>query len=340
VRKLLLLTVTCAMLAAPAAAHAGAFLPPSGKIFWGGQGGYTQSFIADFAKQSGKHPAVYNFFISWRASFSDMHWLGFRLDDAKSQRARTLLSVSPAGTGLTPGSIAKGKGDAFLVRLNELLAEREEVTYVRPMSEMNNANNPYSAYDNSGRSRGPAYSTTAFKRAWRRLALVLRGGEVAAINRKLERLGLPKVKTGASELPKPRVALAWVPLSLGNPEVAHNRPGNWWPGGAYVDWVGTTWYSPFRKSSVMHDFYRSRPWRKKPFMFAEWGVWGAESPAFVHQFFGFLKSHPRVRMAVYFQSAFLKPEFRLSSHPRSRAALRKAVKWSRLSGLAPEFAGP
>jgi hypothetical protein len=55
----------------------------------------------------------------------------------------------------------------------------------------------------------------------------------------------------------------------------------------------------------------------------------------VRQFFGFLKSHPRVRMAVYYQSAGLKPEFRLSTHPASRAALRSAVKWPRLTGEAP-----
>jgi hypothetical protein len=336
----LLITLVAAVLAGPASvAQAAKFLPPGNKVFWGGQGGYSQGFIKDFARQSSKHPAIYNYFISWRASFSDMHWLGFRLDDAKTQRARVLLSVSPAGTGLTPGSIAKGKGDAFLVRLNKLIALKGEITYVRPMSEMNNANNPYSAYDQNGRSRGPAYSTRAFKQAWRRLALILRGGEVATINKKLKRLHLPNVKTGAKELQKSPIALAWVPLSLGNPEVAHNRPGNWWPGSAYVDWVGTTWYSPFRASSVMDHFYNSRPWRKKPFMFAEWGVWGADTPSFVGQFFGFLKSHRRVRAALYYQSSSLKTEFRLSSHPKSRAALRKAVKWSRLSGLAPEFAG-
>ena len=47
---------------------------------------------------------------------------------------------------------------------------------------------------------------------------------------------------------------------------------------------------------------------------------------FVKTFFGFLKSHKRVRMAVYFQSANLKRAFRLSAHPRSRKALRRAVR--------------
>jgi len=146
-------------------------LPSAAQVFWGGQGGYTRGKIADFAAQSGKHAAVFNYFISWRASDSDMHWLGFRLDDAIAQKARPLLSVSPNGTGLTPGSIARGQGDRFLVALNGLIAEKNTVTYVRPMSEMNNGNNSYSAYMLSGRSRGAAYTTTQFKKAWRRTAL-------------------------------------------------------------------------------------------------------------------------------------------------------------------------
>jgi hypothetical protein len=40
-------------------------------------------------------------------------------------------------------------------------------------------------------------------------------------------------------------------------------------------------------------------------------------------------------MAVYYQSASLKPEFRISTHPLSRAALRRALKWRRMTGVAP-----
>jgi beta-mannanase len=127
----------------------------------------------------------------------------------------------------------------------------------------------------------------------------------------------------------------WVPLSFGNPEIEKNHPRHFWPGAAYVDWVGTTWYSQYRSSSAFHSFYSNRLWHSKPFAFAEWGIWGADAPSFVGQFFGFLKSHPRVRMAVYYQSASLKPEFALSNHPASRAALRRAVKWPRLTGVAP-----
>lgn len=325
------------MLAVPGVAGAAPYTAPGNKVLWGGQGGYTAAHIADFARQSGKKPAVYNYFIQWRANDPTFHWLGFRLGDAERQGSRAMLSVSTSGSGLSPRDLARGGGDNFLVRLNGLLAEHGQVTYLRPLSEMNNANNPYSPYDHSGRPRGPAFSTGQFKRAWRRLALIVRGGEVAAIDRRLRRMKLPPVRTGARVLPRPAVALMWVPLSYGNPEIARNHPKHFWPGNGYVDWVGTTWYSPYKARAAMHSFYSFPRWRGKPFAFAEWGVWGREDPGFVRQFFGFMKSHPRVRMAVYYQSATLKPEFRLSTHPASRAALRRAVRWPRLTGVAPQL---
>jgi len=322
--------ILAAAVAAPAAAAP--YTAPGDKVLWGGQGGYTAGHIADFERQSGKHPAVFNFFIDWGAQEG---WLGGRLKDAERMGSRAMLSVSTRGTGLSPRDLATGDGDAFLLRLNGLLAAHDQVVYLRPLSEMNNGNNPYSAYDLSGRPRGPAFSPRQFKRAWRRLALIVRGGEVAGIDARLAGMGLPPVRTEAAELPRPKVALMWVPLSLGNPELPRNHPKHFYPGGAFVDWVGTTWYSPYRANAPMRAIYRFRRWRRKPFAFAEWGVWGADVPGFVRQFFGFLKAHRRVRMAVYYQSALLRPEFRLATHPATRAALRRAVRWRRLTGAAP-----
>jgi hypothetical protein len=330
-----MLLAAAVLLVLPMPATGAPYTAPGNKVLWGGQGGYTAGHIRDFAHQSGKHPSVFNYFIEWKANDPTFHWLGFRLKDALNEGSRAMLSVETSGTGISNAELADGDGDTFLVRLNGLIAEHGQAVYLRPLSEMNNGNNPYSAYDLQGGSRGPAWSTRQFKRAWRRLALIVRGGEVAAIDARLRRLGMPPVRTGARELPPAKVALMWVPLSFGNPEIAKNHPRHWWPGGAYVDWVGTTWYSPYRAGSAMHRMYNFRLWRRKPFAFAEWGVWGADAPGFVRQFFGFLKSHPRVRMAVYYQSAALKPEFRLSTHPATRAALRRAVKWRRLTGVAP-----
>jgi hypothetical protein len=319
----------------PAAAGAAAYVAPGNKVYWGGQGGYDQAHIRDFEMQSGKHPAVFNYFISWKASESSFHWLSFRLADARAQHTAAMLSVAPEDSGLSPRELARGGGDAFLLGLNRLLAEHGEVTFLRPLSEMNNGNNSYAPYNLDGSSRGPANSVRQFLRAWRRIALITRGGPIAALNRRLRRLGMPPVRTGAAMLPRSQVALMWVPLSFGNPEIPKNHPRHFWPGARYVDWVGTTWYSRYKATSAMVRFYRYVLWRRKPFAFTEWGIWGRDDPAFVRQFFRFLRFHRRVRMAVYYQSALLKPEFRLSTHPLARAELRRAVRWRRLTGIAP-----
>lgn len=337
-RSLFALAAAALLFAAvPAAANGAAYLPPNGKVYWGGQGGYSEAHIVDFERQSGKHPAVFNYFISWNASESAFHWLSFRLADARAQRTAAMLSVAPEDTGLSPRDLARGRGDAFLVGLNRLLAEHGEVTFLRPLSEMNNGNNSYAPYNLDGSSRGPANSVRQFIRAWRRMALITRGGPVARLNRRLRRLGMPPVDTRELMLPLARVALMWVPLSFGNPEIAKNHPRHFWPGSRYVDWVGTTWYSRYKATSAMVRFYRYGLWRRKPFAFTEWGIWGRDDPSFVRQFFNFVRFHRRVRMAVYYQSAQLKPEFRLSTHPLARAALRRAVRWRRLTGIPPAF---
>jgi hypothetical protein len=144
-----------------------------------------------------------------------------------------------------------------------------------------------------------------------------------------------RVRTSLEMLPRAPVSLMWVPLSFGNPEIPKNHPRYWWPGCRYVDWVGTTWYSLYKASQALDRMYRYRLWRCRPFAFAEWGIWGRDDPAFVRQFFKFLRFHRRVLMAVYYQSALLKPEFRLSTHPLARAALRNALRWRRMTGVAP-----
>ncbi len=59
---------------------------------------------------------------------------------------------------------------------------------------MNQANNAYSAFDAGRRSRGKAHSTASFKKAWRRVAVILRGGPVKQVDRRLKALGLPALR--------------------------------------------------------------------------------------------------------------------------------------------------
>jgi hypothetical protein len=333
------LLLACVAPALPSSAHAASYAPPPGRVFNSGIGGYGPGAPDAFGRQAGKHPAVYQYFVSWRAGRSDVRWLDGLLQSTERARSRAMFAVSTKGTRLTPAAIARGEGDDFLLALNRLLTDHGRPAYLRLLSEMNNGHNPYSAYTLSGRSRGRAYGTGLFKRAWRRAVLVVRGGDVATVNRKLARLRMPPVRTDAETLGRPQVAFMWVPLSYGNPEIPRNHPRHWWPGSSYVDWVGTTWYSPFLAVRAIARFYRYRLWRRKPFAFGEYGVWGDESPHFLRLFFGFVRSHPRVKLISYYQSANLLPEFRLSTHPQSRAVLRRLLRSPRFLGYAPEFAG-
>ena len=93
--RLALILVLALALLAPAGARAAAFLPPGNKVFWGGIGGYEKSNIRDFTNQSGKHPAVYGFFVKMKAGKSDLHWLGFRFEYAAALKSRVMLNVEP-----------------------------------------------------------------------------------------------------------------------------------------------------------------------------------------------------------------------------------------------------
>jgi hypothetical protein len=314
-----LATLIAVLALAPAAEAREAYLPPAGKVFSGVSG--STSF-AGFKSATRSRPAVVGFF----TKFGGANEFIFR--SAEREHARLMLHISTQdGYGtrevVTPLGIARGQGDAYLVRLNRRIAEYGEPTYIRLLPEMNQANNGYSAFDRSGRSRGAGHSTAAFRRAWRRATLILRGGAVAAIDAKLHALHLPPVRTGADELPAPPLAMVWVPQTRGTPDIPANLPRAYWPGGAYVDWIGTDFYSRFPNFQWLESFYRAFP--GKPFAFGEWALWGGDDPGFVSRLFGFIGSHPRVRMALYNQGESPAGPFRLSRYPRSAAAIRKAL---------------
>jgi hypothetical protein len=321
-RRLLLVLATALAVAAPAA-QAAPFAPPHGKVYTGLSG----STSADpFTQQVGSDVAVFGVFTKW----DGQNEYAFRA--AHEAGARLMLHVSTQdGYGtrelITPLGIARGEGDHYLLSLNRRIAEAGEPVYVRLLAEMNQANNGYSAFDRNGRSRGPSHSTSAFRSAWRRSALILRGGARAGIDVKLHALHLPPIQGGEGDLPRPQVALLWVPQTEGSPAIRANAPRAYWPGGRYVDWVGTDFYSRFPNFDKLQRFYDE--FRGKPFVFGEWALWGRDDPAFVRRFFGWITAHPRVQMQLYNQGKLTNGPFRLTRYPRSRAALRIALRHRR-----------
>src|SRR3954471_11814569 len=186
--------LACLLCAAPA--RADVLLPPAGRVFAGLTGGLSADA---FALQTGRRPPVFQFFTHVRFPLhparrppvfqfftnvgAGQSWPFAR---AAAAGARPMLHVSttnPSGREIaTPRDIARGAQDRWLLGLNDTIAASGAPTYVRLMSEMNGHWNAYSAYGANGRRRNAAHSTAAFRAAWRRVVLLVRGGSVARID--------------------------------------------------------------------------------------------------------------------------------------------------------------
>ena len=317
----LLWTLPALVLAlAPASAVAAPYLPAPGHVMHGVAGGHS---VSDFIGRSGARPAVVQSFVSYRGS---TNWA---FDLAEHAHARVMLHIGTTSSSgaeqVTPAGIAAGQVDGWLAGLNREIAARGEPVYIRLMAEMDGHWNAYSAY---GPRRDRAHSTKAFRAAWRRTTLILRGGP--KLGARLRALHQPALRTGG-ELPAAPVAMQWVPQVAGAPDVPGNRPLAYWPGGRYVDWVGTDFYSKFPNFSGLDRFFASIRKFHKPFVFGEWAIWGRDDPGFVSRLFSWSHAHPSVRMLVYNQGKRTNGPFRLRYYPRSAARLRGMLKLGRFS---------
>jgi hypothetical protein len=310
-----------------ASATAQAYLPPPGQSFQG----VTGEPVAAYEQAVGKHPAVYQVFSAWGEFLPGM------FADAAAARARVMIHITTAsGTRemITPAGIASGQGDGWLIALNHAIAASGHPVYIRLMAEMDGSWNPYSAYNANGSPRDAAHSTREFRLAWKRVTLILRGGSLRHIDGVLRRLGLPRLRT-QSDLPAGKVAMLWVPQVAGSPALAGNQPRAYWPGRAWVDWVGTDFYSKFPNFSGLTSFYNA--FTGAPFVFGEYAMWGADNPGFVSEVFGWMRSHPRARMMIYNQGLVSGGPFRLSRYPSAARALRAALASPRYPAFAPDW---
>ncbi len=330
-RPIVLLAIAVCIGWSARSAHAQVLLPPGSSVFTGLTGGSYGAFSGEV----GKHPAVDGVFVTWGRSFQSA------FGQARANHARLMLHISTAqGYGspeqITPLAIANGRGDGYLLSLGEEIARSHQPVYIRLLPEMNQANNAYCAFNSDGSSRGASHSTASFRQAWRRTVLILRGGPLASIDARLRALGLPPVRgTSAAALARSPVAFLWVPQTAGSPETQANSASAYYPGDAYVDWVGTDFYSLYPNFSGLQRFYSEHP--GKPFAFGEWALWNGDDPGWVQQLFAFISSHPRVRMALYNQGEREGGPFRLSRYPESRRAIRRLIASPRFLAYTPEW---
>ena len=202
------------------------------------------------------------------------------------------------------------------------------------MGEMNNCNNPYAAYSCSGGRRDRDHSAATFKRAWKRVYLIMHGGDVAAINARLARAGAARgpggrgdasrardrVRVGADDRRRaehlraaPAGLLARPPVGrLGRHELLLALP------------------ELHRLDRFYKDFAVGK---RKPFAIAEWAIWGADAPGFADRLFDWIASHKRVKMVQYNQGAEAGGIFRLGNYPGSARVVRGRLAHPRYLGL-------
>jgi hypothetical protein len=230
------------------------------------------------------------------------------------------------GEFITPAAIANGKGDAYLLNLNHEAALWGGSLIVRPMAEMNGHWNYYCAYNANGSYRGAAHSTANFRRAFRRIYIIMHGGALAELNARLARWNMPPLRTSndVPSLPAPQMRVLWNPQGFGSPNIRANSAQAYYPGDAFVDIVGNDLYDIRYKAewTANQNLYAAHP--SKPYAIGEWGLWGIDDPAFVRHMASFVRTHPRVVMIGWYKSQ-LGSIFDLGTKPRSRAAYHNYI---------------
>jgi hypothetical protein len=137
-------------------------------------------------------------------------------------------------------------------------------------------------------------------------------------------------------LPHPKVAFLWTPQTVGSPNVPGNRPGDYWPGRRYVDWVGADIYAKFESFGFSHlaPFYRR--WDGMPFVIGEYSPWDNDyDGSFVRRLFKWSRHHGRTRMLLYYQGFAPNDPHEVHHYGGARSALRGILDKGRYDPYAP-----
>ncbi|UJA21268.1 hypothetical protein HJD18_14315 [Thermoleophilia bacterium SCSIO 60948] len=330
-------------------ADAAAITPPKGKIWHGVSDTGSVSDFRGFERQTRSHPAILQALYHWDVSLSASG--AFDRWEATDTLGVVSLSTT-SGEGderIKPRGIAQGRGDHYILRLNESIANSGQRVLIRLMPEMNGHWNRYSAFGAAGKPR-PGASTRSFTQAWKRFSIIVRGGSLASINKRLGRLGMPRVLRASSnrderyermEIPavldRPQVGLMWVPQTTGSPNVHGNSPGAYWPGRRYVDWVGADIFAKFGTRTVWRNLNRFyERYRGLPFVVGEYSPYdGDPGGRFTRRLHGWAQRHPRVRSLLYYRSVSTDNAYGLHHYPGAKQALREILDRKRYQAFAP-----
>lgn len=330
---LCLLAVAARASGAPATVTTASLQPRGERIFFGVSDTGDSAHFGEFTTAVEKHPAVIQTFRPWGSDLDES------IERWQTARARPMLHITTADSGegyelITPREIARGEGDGYLIRLNNLFWKKRMPAYIRPLGEANRCVNVYAAYDCSGRRRDAAHKPRWYRQAFRRIYIVVHGGgKRPQIDARLGDAGLPPLRGSVGGLPAAPVAVIWSVLPAGSPTVPHNRPRHFYPGDDYVDWAGTDIYSDNQDWKSLTGLYNR--FSTKPFALTEWGVSTGDDSLFVKRLLAWVQRHPRCKLLVYYQDFGTTSSYRIQNYPASLAVLRRRLASPRFPSYAP-----
>ena len=96
----------------------------------------------------------------------------------EADRADGRITIVTLNGQSSPAALARGDSDVLLVVTSKAANAVGTPVWIRPVPEMNGHWSQWAAFDRSGRPRGAEFTTAQIKQAFRRIALIMRGGPV------------------------------------------------------------------------------------------------------------------------------------------------------------------
>ncbi len=256
----------------------------------------------------------------------------------------------PSLPGGTLRSVAQGDVDDRLVDLAAQVRDHGDPVMLRPNWEMNAPWMPWGAFEREedGATPREGNAATDYVQAWQRAHIVWDGGDRDAIDARLQEAGLPPLRADAASVPPvDNVAWVWAPTDgPAQPLSAPHDTADYYPGDAFVDWVGIDWYQSGDEDfaytaserpdgadplSRVDDFYEEYAvGHGKPIVLSEWGVTDEErgagdDPDWMADALAWMEDRPAVKAQVYFNRDAADANHRLEDFPRSAEVLREEL---------------
>jgi len=252
---------------------------------------------------AGAHPTVLEYFANWTQEFNPA-----QVDESWLQGAIPLLTWEPSGGShavdqrdYTLARIADGDFDAYITRFAAALRDERFPVVLRFAQEMNSNWYPWTEANGGNTAAG-------FVTAWRHVHDLF--ANVGATN----------------------VIWLWSPNVLRG--TAREPLADFYPGDAYVDWVGLDAYGLGESTAgevLDQSVGQITAFTRKPLLIAETGAEpGAEQAPWTASLFTWLKQHrPRVIGFVWFEHSVAeggKHDYRFTVDPATESAFRAGLQ--------------